>query len=144
MGRLEPAEVSVTIHRHQSHALAGALPGRLATALGATLVLALALMLRAGAAKAGADPDFVCYDLDSGEVECETFDSFKLTCDIIENQNELCRIVLGNRGNLGLAAAPVPPAAAKLYAPANTRYYPVKLTRAARAAWTKAKASLKP
>jgi len=110
----------------------------MAVSLIAILLISLMLVLRPSAARAEGDIDFVCWDLDNGDVECDTFDSFKATCRVIENENELCQIVLENRTATNLAAAP----AGKPYFPANTHYTNVKMTRAERAAWLTAKAAL--
>jgi hypothetical protein len=75
----------------------------------------------------------VCWDGEGGEPECETFAVFKATCAAVENQNQVCRNVLVSKQ---------PGSASAALFPANTKYISVKLTRAERTAWQKAKASL--
>lgn len=117
----------------------GALDLRPAAALGILLVALLMLGLRAETARAADDVDFVCWDMADGSVDCATMDAFKAMCDLIDNENELCQIVLNNRAAPKLAANP---GTAKPHLPANTRYVPVKLTRAEQAIWRAAKSSL--
>lgn len=104
--------------------------------LAATLAAAVFLVKPAAAA---ADPDFVCWDLDNGEVECESYAVFKAICDLIDNNNELCRIVLGAPVAAGnLAAAPQ---AGKNKLPPNARYVAMQQNRAELTSWRRAKAT---
>lgn len=104
--------------------------------LAATLA---AVLLLARSAAAEADPDFVCWDLDNGEVECERYEVFKAICDLIDNNNELCEIVLGAPAAAGTLAAPQ---VGKGKLPPDSRYVAVRQSRTEQAAWRRAKATL--
>jgi hypothetical protein len=101
-----------------------------AGALSAVVVLGVAA---AQPGRAEERIDSVCWDGENGRPECETFAVFKATCTAVENQNQACQTVLVSKQ---------PSSASAVFFPANTKYTAVKLTRAQRTAWQKAKASL--
>jgi hypothetical protein len=87
-----------------------------------TALVALLLMLLAGAAEAE-QPDFVCWDLPNGALECESFASVEETCVEIDDKHELCEVVRSNG------------ASTRTFAPANTKCTTVELTRADLETW---------
>jgi hypothetical protein len=98
------------------------------------LSIGLVLALAAGQAARAEEPiRSVCWDGEAGQPECERFEVFKATCAAVGNQNQVCQNVLVSKQ---------PSSASGAFLPANTKYTSVKLTRAERIAWQKAKASL--
>ena len=91
-----------------------------------TALVALLLMLLAGTAQAE-QPDLVCWNAPNGGLECESVASIAATCDAIDGKHELCEQVRSNR------------AGSPLYLPGNTKYTIVKLTRAGREIFKRAK-----
>jgi hypothetical protein len=102
---------------------------------GKACLLLITVMLAALVRPASAEErvDTVCWDGDNGRPECETFAAFEATCAAVGNQNQVCQNVLVSKA---------PSSASSTYFPASTKYTSVRLTRAQRTAWQKAKTSL--
>jgi hypothetical protein len=115
--------VAFSTHRRAATTRAARLPDdRAVVGCALTALVALLLMLLAGAAKAE-ESDLACWNLPNGGLECESLASVAATCAAIDDKHELCEVVRSNG------------ASARTFAPANTKYTAVKLTRAGLEKW---------
>ncbi|HEV8388375.1 MAG TPA: hypothetical protein VGQ35_00955 [Dongiaceae bacterium] len=119
---------SRSVPRRTARCRAAAIPdNRLIVASAMVALATLLLMLVAGAAKAD-DVDYMCWEVASGRLECETLQSVEATCAAIAGQHELCPAVVAAQA--AGAATPYP---------ANTHYTTVKPTRAGLEKWNRYK-----